>query len=60
MLRGPPMTEAELLAALEWAVRRHPLLRAVVVGRGKFVVPGAQVSSYTIILCYFTTVLLYS
>jgi len=42
MVRGPPPTEPELLAALEWTVRRHPLLRAVVVGRGKHDVPGAR------------------
>lgn len=42
VLRGPAPTEAELLAALEWVVRRHPLLRAIVVGRGKHHLPDAR------------------
>jgi hypothetical protein len=42
VLRGRAPTEAELLAALEWAVRRHPMLRAVVVGRGKHYLPDAR------------------
>jgi hypothetical protein len=42
VLRGPAPTEPELLAALEWVVCRHPLLRAVVVGRGKHHLPDAR------------------
>jgi len=42
ILSGPTPTEAELLLALEWTVRRHPLLRAIVVGRGKHYVPDAK------------------
>lgn len=35
VLSGPPPTPAELLAALAWVIARHPLLAAVVRGRGE-------------------------
>ena len=40
-LSGPPPTESELLWALSRALERHALLRADVVGKGKFHVPDA-------------------
>jgi hypothetical protein len=41
VLEGPPPTEAELLAGLQWVLRRHPLLSACVRGKSKFHVPNA-------------------
>ena len=42
LLDGPPPTEAELLAGLEWVLQRHPMLAACVRGKSKYHVPNAK------------------
>jgi len=41
VLHGPPPTEGEMLQALEWILKRHPLLASCVRGKSHHYVPDA-------------------